>query len=263
MWGVRRAGRAANLAERCELVAFRLRNDATFSHSTAAILLGAPVPWYLEKSAVLHVAICAPESSPHARGLRGHSLDLTPGDVVRVGSLRVTSAERTWRDLASVLSLWDLVALGDHLIQWRAPLTTIASLREVVEKMHGRRGAKNARAALGLLNDRAESPPESHLRVVLVTAGLPWPSVNYVVVDTETGKDVRLDLSYTHLKFIIEYMGDYHRSKSQWRKDMTRRSRLEIDGWYFMEINADDLLDPVELARRVDTVRRRREREFA
>jgi hypothetical protein len=32
---------------------------------------------------------------------------------------------------------------------------------------------------------------------------------------------------------------------------MTRRARLEADGWRIMEINADDLVNPVELVARV------------
>lgn len=263
IWGIRRAGKAETLQDRCALIAYRLRKDAVFSHATAALLLGGPLPLALEKSRAVHVAVFSPEPSPHARGLTGHSLELSATDLVHVGQLRATSAARTWQDMAGMLSLAELVALGDYFVHWRAPLTTVAALTATVAKMVGKRGAKKARAALALLDDRAESPPESHLRVILVTAGLPRPSVNYVLVDAETGRDVRLDLSYRELKFVIEYMGDYHRTKKQWRKDMTRRSRLEVDNWYFMELNADDLLDPDELVRRIETVRLRRMREFA
>jgi very-short-patch-repair endonuclease len=80
---------------------------------------------------------------------------------------------------------------------------------------------------------------------------LPEPDVNYVVVNTETGRDIRLDLALRSYKLVIEYQGDYHRSKDQWRKDMTRRTRLEAQGWRVMELNADDLRDPVELVARI------------
>jgi len=84
------------------------------------------------------------------------------------------------------------------------------------------------------------------------------PCDTWRVVETETGHDVRVDLAYAHLKFAIEYQGDYHRSRSQWRRDMTRRTRLEADGWYAMELNADDLRDPVELIARIRTALARR-----
>ena len=34
-------------------------------------------------------------------------------------------------------------------------------------------------------------------------------------------------------------------------KDMTRRTRLESTGWRVMEINWDDLKDPIELVARI------------
>ncbi|MCY7412719.1 MAG: hypothetical protein LH471_06750 [Salinibacterium sp.] len=65
---------------------------------------------------------------------------------------------------------------------------------------------------------------------------------------------MRTDLAFTAFLLVLEYQGDYHRTKAQWRKDLTRRSRPEALGWYVMEIHADDLIDPEELAARVLTV---------
>lgn len=114
------------------------------------------------------------------------------------------------------------------------------------------------RQALPLLNDRSESRPESWLRVILVHAGLPPASINHVIVDTESGKAHRTDLAFPKYKVLLEYQGDYHRGQKQWRNDMTRRARLEADGWIVMEINADDLRDPRELAGRIRTALRSR-----
>ncbi len=263
VWGVRRVGQATTLAERCELLAHRIQNEAVFSHTTAVRLHGGPLPWRLEQAPTLHVTVPAPHPTPHAKGMAGHSAQLPDSDITFVGGLRVTSVARTWRDMSAVLSLGDLVALGDYFIHWRSPLTTIEDLRWIVERMTGRRGVKKARLALELLDARSESPAESRLRVILMLAGLPRPRVNYETVLTETGKGVRLDLAYPEVKFLIEYQGDYHRERGQWRKDLTRRSRLESQGWYVMELNADDLKDPAELTQRIRTVLARRRREFA
>lgn len=107
------------------------------------------------------------------------------------------------------------------------------------------------RIALALLDDRAESAQESILRCLLVMGGLPMPQVNYVVVDAESGKAMRLDLRYPEERLVLEYQGDYHRTRQQWRRDMTRRSRLEAQGWRVMELNADDLRDAADLVARV------------
>lgn len=259
VWGVRRESTGTlALRGRCELVALRLSDDAFFTHATAALLWGAPLPFWLERRAAVDVATSPPSPPPHARGIRGHCLDLSSTDVVVVGGLRCTSAARTWCDLGAILSLEDLVAVGDYLIHRRMPFVSIAELRRVVATLTGRRGVKRLREALELLNDRAESRPESRLRVILVRAGFDQPTVNHVVVQTETGSTMRLDLAFEREKLVLEYQGDYHRTPSQWRKDMTRRARLEAEGWYVMEINSDDLRDPGELLERIASVLRRR-----
>lgn len=112
--------------------------------------------------------------------------------------------------------------------------------------------------ALPLLNGRSESRPESWLRVIILHAGLPTPSINHAIVDAETGRGYRTDIAFSKQKVLIEYQGDYHRNQKQWRHDMTRRARLEENGWIVMEINADDLRTPGELVERIRTALRRR-----
>lgn len=246
--------RELDLRTLCELFTVRLSDDVFFSHATAALLLGIPVPLALEKDSRLHASVAAPASPPHARGLIGHSLTLAPRDIVMSRGLRHTAPARTWCDLASMLELDDLVAAGDFLIHHRAPLTSRAELARLLATMPGMRGIRRAREALPLLSSRPESPPESKLRLIVLRSGLPEPEINYALIDTETGKHVRPDFRFRNYKLILEYQGDYHRTKKQWRHDMTRRSRLEAQGWTVMELNADDLLDPSELVARIRRV---------
>ena len=240
-----------DFVDRCRLFATRMPPTAAFSHSTAALLQGFPVPWRLERSSDLHIVIPAPARGPHAQHIRGHRLTLTDEDVIARNGLRMTAAPRTWCDLASLLSVHELVAVGDHLIHWRLPLVTTDELAHAVALFPGRRGLPRMRAALPMLDNRAESPPESILRVIIAQGGLPTPRINHTIVDTETGHEVRPDFIFAEQKLIIEYQGDYHRTKAQWRKDMTRRTRLESTGWRVMEINWDDLKDPIELVARI------------
>ena len=53
---------------------------------------------------------------------------------------------------------------------------------------------------------------------------------------------------------LLEYQSDYHSDPENFRADMTRRARLEADGWFVMLINANDLRDPGELIARIRTV---------
>jgi len=69
---------------------------------------------------------------------------------------------------------------------------------------------------------------------------------------------VRPDFVFPKEKVAIEYQGDYHRTRAQWRADMTRRSRLEAQGCIVIEVNADDLRDPAELTQRILAILARR-----
>jgi very-short-patch-repair endonuclease len=254
VWGVRRIPRPGEIEflERCRSFAVRMPSGAFFSHSTAALLLGVPLPYRLERENRLHIGLPTPVRAPHASGIIGHRLDLSPDHLVATRGLVHTSPARTWCDLASLLNLYELVAAGDFLAHWKLPSATVPDLRRTSRSFVGRRGMATIREALPLLNNRSESPPESVLRVILAQAGLPSPRINHEIVLTEDGSVVRTDLAFDKKRVLIEYQGDYHRKKTdQWRKDMTRRSRLEAQGWIVIELNANDLKDPNELVARI------------
>jgi hypothetical protein len=262
-WGIRstpaeRESSRDALLRRCRMFALRMPPAAVFSHSTAALLMGAPLPLREELAPELHIAVPPPHRAPHARGIRGHRLSLVSGDIRECNGLRQTTPARTWCDLATQLELLDLVAVGDFLLHGLYPLATRDELAVMVARFKGRRGCALLAEALPLLDGRAESPPESHLRVILVRAGLPPSRINHEIVMTDGGTDVRTDLHYDAANVHVEYQGDYHRSRHQWRGDMTRRTRLEARGGHVLEINADDLRDPGELVDRVRMLLHRR-----
>lgn len=253
-------GSADQLLGRCRLLALRYPSPAFVSGPTAALLLGAPLPWRLERAESIEITVPSGGRAPHAHGVQGRSRSVLPGDVRVHRGLRVSSPARLWCELSRVLDLPDLVAVGDHLIHHRSPFTD--SLTLTVRAGAGDRIGRRAvmAEALPLLDPRAESRPESRLRVVLTKAGLPTPRINHVLVATDGGGGMRTDFAYPELKLAIEYQGDYHRTSAQWRSDMTRRMRLEAMGWYVLEINADDLRDPVELCALVFSILARRSR---
>jgi very-short-patch-repair endonuclease len=254
VWGVRREKALPDdVRTRCRSFAVRMPANAVFSHATAALLMNAPLPLRLELDGSVDIAVPAPARAPHARGIRGHSIRVLGDDVAFTDGIAHTSPARTWCDLAAKLSLVELVALGDFLVHWRLPLASVDQLLAKSALYAGQPGMARMREAIPLLSDRSESPPESALRVIVVQAALPALRVNYEIVQLETGATVRTDLAFDKYKVLLEYQGDYHRTaKGQWRKDMTRRSRLEADGWIVIELNADDLRDPEELVSRIE-----------
>ncbi len=251
-WGVRVVAAPTSMLDRFHAIAARMPPSAFFSHASAAIIHGMPLPARLERASDIHIAIAAPRRAPHAAGLRGHRLAIAEQDVTLVGGLAVTSVERTWCDLSTMLHLYDLVAAGDFLVHWRHPSTTTGRLFDALRRRWPGRGSRLLARAHGLLDDRSESPPESVVRIIAVEAGAPSVRANHVVTDSFGAFVARVDLYIEEWKLVIEYQGDYHRVEpGRWRADMTRRSRLESLGLGVMEVNADDLRDPIELAARI------------
>jgi hypothetical protein len=266
-WGVRapapgtgtQAGRQAAFPVRrtdvealCSALLVRMRPDAFFSHVTAALLLGLPVPGRLARLRPLHVGCPAPARAMAARDIVGHSMQIDPDDLIDRGLLRLTGPTRTWLDLAGALRVGELVAVGDYLVHWRYPVVSVSELAHAVEQYPSRIGLKTARAALPLLRTRSESPRESVLRVIIVLAGLPEPECNFEVFDEDGRFLARGDLAYPEYKLLLEYQGDQHRTdRAQWRSDIRRTGRLEDAGWQVLQFTDDDLRDPAALVARI------------
>ncbi|TCP54311.1 very-short-patch-repair endonuclease [Tamaricihabitans halophyticus] len=86
-----------------------------------------------------------------------------------------------------------------------------------------------AREVFALADPRAESLPESELRVLLVLGGLhPVPQLEVRVA----GRFVaRLDLGFAEEKVAVEYDGEWHTAGAQPEHDHRRRARLTAAGW--------------------------------
>lgn len=232
------------LEERCDALLLVLPPCAVFYAPTAGRLRGMPVPAYADSGGrVPHVAVPADAPDhPRRRGVRIHSVRLPAWDRAEVGGRPVTDPARTFVDLGRFLTLPDLVAVGDWAL--REGLTTPNNLARRAYEAFGSRGIRQVRRALPLLDERAESPQESRLRVLIVLAALPAPVPNYVIRDEFGGFLARGDLVYPELRIVIEYDGAHHNDPRRRRADATRRTLLREHGWYVVEIHADDLRYP-------------------
>ncbi|MFB2599369.1 endonuclease domain-containing protein [Herbiconiux sp. P17] len=241
-------GHALTLADRCRGFALRMPHDAAFSHTTAALLHGIPVPEALEHDTTLHVVVPATRRAVGARDIRGHEMHLPSTDVVHRLGLPITTVERTWCDLSAVLDRVALLAAGDRILFHEDPLASRGSLTAAVDLYRARRGIRALRSTLPLLSDRAESPRESQLRLLLLDSGFPAPEVNLVIRDTAGRKVARVDLAYPAWKVAIEYEGDHHRTdQKQWRRDIARTRDLQALGWTVIRVTLADLIAPAEL----------------
>jgi very-short-patch-repair endonuclease len=101
------------------------------------------------------------------------------------------------------------------------------------------RGIRLARNALQLADRRAESQPESELRIVMVAGGF-RPKPQYKVYRKRKFLG-RLDLAIEECLVAVEYDGRWHETPEQRRLDHERRQRMEAEGWRFVIITAEQL----------------------
>jgi hypothetical protein len=229
---------------------------AFFSGATAAALHGVPLPrrarW--EHSRLLDVSVPAPGRAPRRNGIAGHSVRISLGDVTVKAGLPVSTPERTWCELGGALTVDELVVAGDWLIREERGLCDPGRLRAALHRAPARRGRPALVEAIGLLNGRSESPQESLLRARLERNGIPRGRPNEPI-RVASGARYRGDLVYPEERLILEYQGDHHREREQYRRDLSRRLDLQADGWRVVELGPEDLHDP-GLPRRVKALLR-------
>ncbi|WP_430646985.1 hypothetical protein [Agromyces sp. GXS1127] len=165
----------------------------------------------------------------------------------------MTSAARTFCDLARDLSVPELVAVADRLA------TPHPELAEAVAAFPDHRLRAKLIEAARLRDIASESPKESELRALVRLAGLPAPRCQVVVTDDSGRFVARVDLAFERYAEVLEYQGDHHRTDvHQWRRDRTREAALESLGFHVTEITQADLDQPRQLVERVAANLRRR-----
>jgi hypothetical protein len=244
------AGVSLTLELACRAIASRMPQGSTFSHRTAALLHGMPLPLF--SPTLLDVTVPTPMRSPRRHGVRGHSAVLHSGDILNLAGVPVTTLERTWCDLGVVLELPDLVAVADSLLWHESPRSTRLRLATAIETYHSRAGRAVLRRALALTSDHSRSRPGSLVRVDLTLSDLPAPVANLEVYLPIARKTVYLDLAYPDYKLELEYHGDHHRSDvKQWRTDVRRGNDIGDEGWQSLQFTGDDLPALPDLRQRV------------
>lgn len=176
-------------------------------------------------------------------------------DVVRLDELRVTSPLRTCLDLVRRHALVEAVAFADAFAY--AGLLTVDQLGRYCAGFPRWPAIRQARFVAELASDRARSPGETRLRMVIVLTGLGEPLVNpglHDAHDTHVATPDLLLLGPTPLA--MEYQGGYHDEGDQPELDRHRRTRLlSSTGLQLVEFDRQDVLTRRDFI--VDTVERR------
>ncbi|MHA7305813.1 hypothetical protein ACX80E_11305 [Arthrobacter sp. TMN-49] len=238
---------------------------SVLSHLSAAQLWKIPLPPSGQNDWRIHLANPPSVGAPRRVNVVGHRLSLAAGEIRQLDGVRLTSAARTWLDLAACLSLKDLVAAGDFLVCShgpdfpvpREPICSVAELKQTVARHHGGRGLRNARLALELIRVGADSPPETYLRLALIDAGLPEPELNGVVRDQSGRAVLWPDGAYRVLRIGLQYDGGHHNTPDQYLRDIRRLETTRSLGWEEIRVSREDLHgDKPAVARKVSDVLR-------
>lgn len=229
------------LLERCQHYAVRLKQGQFFTHGTAALLLGIPVPREVEEDDLLHVGAVRPADAPHAKRLVGHRLMVEPR-LVLVHGLPVVDEAEVFCQLGASLGLEDLVVVADHLLNITALdedgakaalLDRIAAVRRI--------GAARLVRAVHLARRGSGSPGETRIRLVLEAGGIRVPELNGKIFDDRLRYLGKPDFVWREQRVVLEYEGAGHREDAQFRYDVLRYEDLADAGWRVMRATKDDL----------------------
>jgi hypothetical protein len=215
---------------RAEAALVPFHESAFASHASAARLHGVPIPTLPDE----HITVLAAGHRRNRPGIQCHLR--SKGVIVVKDGVRVSGYRQMFVELAELLSLVDLVVVGDNLVRHKG--VTCDELAKFCKESE-LPGAAAAAVAASYVRERVDSPMETRLRMLIVLAGLPEPEVN-LTMRTADGEPIRrYDLSYPLVKVIVEYDGRQHiEREDNWESDLDRREAIDDDGWRILVVTS-------------------------
>jgi very-short-patch-repair endonuclease len=189
-----------------------------------------------------------------------------PGLAIRIGripadeiafrrGLVVTTPGHTAWEIGRALPQPEAIGWIDALAR-RKHLSN-RELRAHADLHRGETGSRRATLTLAQADARAESPPESRLRVAFATAGLPTPVPQFSVIIA--GYFVaRVDLAWPAWRFAVEYDGQWHADRAQLHRDRVRDRELSAAGWFVFHVTREDMHDMPRLVGQITALLRLR-----
>jgi hypothetical protein len=223
----------------CDAAALTLRAGEAIDRYSAAFLWG--VDLVSRDSAVTICVPCAARVWPHPRRNVVRTA-LAREDVTVLAGVPLTTPLRTAIDLGRQVDRTRALIALDAMCHRK--LVRISELEEH-PRLRSLKGCRRLRELLTLVDPRTESPMETRLRLLLHDAGAPPPTPQHEVRASDGRLIGRVDLAYPEWRIAIEYEGDHHRERAQFRRDITRMNALRDAGWLVLRFTAYHVLkDP-------------------
>lgn len=226
-----------------------LTGNGVISHVTAAKIHGFYLPSRFQERHVIDLSRPSGSPPPRRRNVCGHRLNLDWSDIDDIGGVPVTSAARTFLDIAPLLTIDELVVVGDQLVcchqrnngRIKIAMVELSVLQAYLARHTGSRGVTKLKAAMELVRVGVDSAPETRLRLTLTRSGLPEFQPNYKIMDDAGNPLVEPDLACPEYKTCTEYDGLHHDSPEQQAKDRDRDFITQSVGWHQVVLRREDL----------------------
>ncbi|MEU4428912.1 DUF559 domain-containing protein [Actinoplanes sp. NPDC024001] len=232
----------------CSAVGLVLPDDAAIGGLSAAYLWGIDL---LSPAAPVSVVTPRDRRLSRATRISPHYTVIGDGDLTAQAGLSVTTPERTAFDLGRRLNRSAALVVIDAMLHAKA--LNIEAVGDLARQRHWWPNVSQLKEVLCLADPRAESPMETRLRLVLHDAGVP-PGIPQFEVHDDRGMLIgRVDLAWPAARLAIEYEGDHHRERDQFRRDVDRINRLRMAGWTVLRFTAEDVLRKPQLTAAIVT----------
>ncbi len=223
---------------------------AALTGLTAAWLQGCPAA----TTPAVHVAVPYSSSLRTQEGLIVHQGCGLLKKVIEVRKLRTVTLDMAVTELLCTDVARRALAVADQAFAQFAEGERAAFRRRIADRLGtraDRRGTARAGTLLPLVTGRAESPPESWLKLLVVEAGFPTPTEQFHIIDALGCVRYVLDLCWPDLRIALEYDG-YESHEYRLDRDERRDLDLERRGWITIRATAADLGEPSGLLARLD-----------
>jgi very-short-patch-repair endonuclease len=198
-------------------------DGAYASHFSAARVWQLPIP----SDPGEDISVSHANQRRRRAQVRAHLAPANPRIAI-VDGLRVSAPGQLFAELAPLIPLVDLVALGDAAVR-----RNLISLEELEAA-----GGSAARRAARYVRVGVDSPMESRLRMLVLLAGLPEPQVNVRLRNEHGAVLAQFDLAYDDLKLALQHDGRFHDGDVQRDRDLHRREFLDHLGWRLVIVNS-------------------------
>jgi len=237
---------------RARAVLRTVRSEVALSHTTALIVMGAPL-WDLPLVDV-HLTRLDRRAGRREAGVAQHRGRILPGDVTEIGGIPVTSPVRTALDMTRITDVEHSLVPLDWLLHTKALVKPDLHARAATMSLSP--GTLATELVIRLADGRLESAGESRSHHMFWRGGLP-KSVPQFEVQDEWGEVVaRVDFAWPEYGVFLEFDGrtkyEQLRKEGESVLDVVLREKkreemiCRLTGWRCIRIVWADLYRPAE-----------------